>query len=179
MQEPGAVRTAAPETGPEAMKLLLVCSSGGHFKGLFQLEPFWSRHSRRWVTFDTPTTRSALAGEQVHWAYSPTNRNLPNLLRNTLLSWTVLRRHRPDLIVSTGAGVAVPFLILGKLLGHRTAFVESITRIETLSLSARLVLPFLDVLYVHWPQLQARYPRAELIGAGSTAVAAPWQEVVR
>jgi hypothetical protein len=78
----------------------------------------------------------ALAGEQVHWAYSPTNRNLPNLLRNTLLSWSVLLHHRPDLILSTGAGVAVPFLILGKLLGHRTVFVESITRIETLSLSA-------------------------------------------
>lgn len=77
----------------------------------------------------------------------------------------MLRRPRPDVILSTGAGVAVPFLILGKLLGCRTVFVESITRIETLSLSARLALPFLDVLYVHWPQLQARYPRAELISA--------------
>jgi UDP-N-acetylglucosamine:LPS N-acetylglucosamine transferase len=161
------------------MKVLLVCSSGGHFKGLFQLEPFWSRHSRRWVTFDTPTTRMALEGEQVHWAYSPTNRNLPNLLRNTLLSWSVLLHHRPDLILSTGAGVAVPFLILGKLLGHRTVFVESITRIETLSLSARLALPFIDVLYVHWPQLQTRYPRAELIGAGSRAAVAPAQDVAR
>jgi beta-1,4-N-acetylglucosaminyltransferase len=82
-------------------------------------------------------------------------------------------------ILSTGAGVAVPFLILGKLLGRRTVFVESITRIETLSLSARLALPFIDLLYVHWPQLQARYPRAELIGAGSTAALAPAREVAR
>jgi UDP-N-acetylglucosamine:LPS N-acetylglucosamine transferase len=71
----------------------------------------------------------------------------------------VLIHHRPDLILSTGAGVAVPFLILGKLLSRRIVVVEPITRIETLSLSARLALPFLDVLYVHWPQLQARYPR--------------------
>ncbi|MEA5443729.1 PssD/Cps14F family polysaccharide biosynthesis glycosyltransferase [Cyanobium gracile] len=145
------------------MQLLLVCSSGGHFKGLFQLEPFWRLHQRSWVSFDSATTRQALEGEQVSWAYSPTNRHLPNLLRNALLAWTVLRRQRPDVILSTGAGVAVPFLILGKLLGHKTVFVESITRIETLSLSARLVLPFLDLLYVHWPQLQARYPRAVLI----------------
>ncbi|MEA5473896.1 UDP-N-acetylglucosamine--LPS N-acetylglucosamine transferase [Synechococcus sp. CCY9201] len=151
------------------MQLLLVCSSGGHFKGLFQLEPFWRRHQRTWVSFDTATTRQALDGEQVSWAYSPTNRNLPNLLRNALLAWTVLRQQRPDLILSTGAGVAVPFLILGKLLGHQTVFVESITRIETLSLSARLVLPFLDVLYVHWPQLQARYPRAVLITPADAA----------
>jgi beta-1,4-N-acetylglucosaminyltransferase len=151
------------------MRLLLVCSSGGHFKGLFQLQPFWSRHQRSWVTFETATTRAALASEPVAWAFSPTNRNLPNLIRNTLLSWQLLRRQKPDLILSTGAGVAVPFLIFGKLLGCRTVFVESITRIETLSLSARLALPFLDVLYVHWPQLQARYPRAELISVPAHA----------
>ncbi len=149
------------------MRLLLVCSSGGHFKGLLQLQPFWSQHQRSWVTFDTATTRAALEGEPVIWAHSPTNRNLPNLIRNALLSWKVLQRPRPDVVLSTGAGVAVPFLILGKLLGCRTVFVESITRIETLSLSARLALPFLDVLYVHWPQLQIRYPRAELISAAS------------
>jgi UDP-N-acetylglucosamine:LPS N-acetylglucosamine transferase len=147
------------------MRLLLVCSSGGHFKGLLQLRRFWSQHQRSWVTFDTATTRAALEGETVSWAYSPTNRHLPNLLRNALLSWRELRHHRPDVILSTGAGVAVPFLIVGKLLGCRTVFVESITRIESLSLSARLALPFLDRLFVHWPQVQARYPRAELIRA--------------
>ena len=145
------------------MQMLFVCSSGGHFKGLFQLEPFWRRHQRTWVSFDTATTRQALDGEQVSWAYSPTNRNLPNLLRNLGLALGILRRTRPTLILSTGAGVAVPFLVLGRLFGSQVVFIESITRIHSLSLSARLVRPFLHVLYVHWPQLQSRYPRAELI----------------
>ncbi len=161
------------------MHLLLVCSSGGHFKGLLQLQPFWSRHRRSWVTFDTATTRAALDGEPVTWAHSPTNRHLPNLIRNALLSWRLLRRQKPDVILSTGAGVAVPFLILGKVLGCRTVFVESITRIETLSLSARLVLPFLDVLYVHWPQLQLRYPRAELIVAAAQQRSGELEAVTR
>lgn len=147
----------------EPMKLLLVCSSGGHFKALFQLQPFWALHHRCWVSFDTPSTRDSLVDERVFWAYSPTNRNAKNLLRNCILSWKVLRCYRPDVILSTGAGVAVPFLILGKFLGRRTVFVESVTRIKSLSLTARLVLPFLDVLYVHWPQLQVRYPHSELI----------------
>jgi UDP-N-acetylglucosamine:LPS N-acetylglucosamine transferase len=148
------------------MHILLVASAGGHFKALRQLHDFWSRHPHTWVTFDSATTRQELAGEEdVVWAHSPTNRNLPNLIRNAFLAVTVLWRRRPSLILTTGAGVAVPFLILGKLMGSRTVFVESITRIETLSLSARLALPFLDALYVHWPQLQVRYPRAELITA--------------
>lgn len=161
----------------DRMKLLLVSSSGGHFKGLMQLQPFWSLYQRSWVTFNTPTTKTALVGEDVTWAFSPTNRHLSNLLRNALLSWKILRSFHPDLVISTGAGVAVPFLILGKLLGCRTIFVESITRIETLSLSARLVLPFLDVLYVHWPQLQSQFPRAELIGMKNNSSCFPAVEV--
>jgi UDP-N-acetylglucosamine:LPS N-acetylglucosamine transferase len=96
-------------------------------------------------------------------AHGPTTRNLLTLLRNALLALRVLMRERPDLIVATGAGVAVPFLILGRLLGARTVYIESITRIESLSLTARLSLPFLSVLYVQWPQLQRLVPRAELI----------------
>ncbi len=145
------------------MKILLVCSSGGHFKALEQLNNFWQNHERFWVTFKTSTTVRSLQEEQVYWAFSPTNRNIPNLLRNLGLAWRIVNQEKPDLILTTGAGVAVPFIIVGKLVGSQTVFIESITRIKQLSLSARLVLPFLNVLYVQWPQLKARYPQAELI----------------
>lgn len=145
------------------MKVLLVCSSGGHFKALHQLRPFWEGYDHTWVTFRTPVTEALLENGSVYWAWSPTNRNISNLLKNLLLAWKVLRRNRPDLVISTGAGVAVPFLWLAKLLGSQTVFIESITRVTDLSLSAKLALPFLNVLYVHWSQLQVRYPQAELI----------------
>jgi beta-1,4-N-acetylglucosaminyltransferase len=145
------------------MKILLVCSTGGHFRTLYKLNYFWENHEHCWVTFRTAPTEESLQGERVYWAFSPTNRNLPNLIRNFWLAWTVMVKERPQLVLSTGAGVAVPFLILAKLFGSQAVFVESITRAEELSLSARLVLPFLDGLYVHWAKLKARYPKAELI----------------
>ncbi|MBE9046994.1 UDP-N-acetylglucosamine--LPS N-acetylglucosamine transferase [Pleurocapsales cyanobacterium LEGE 10410] len=145
------------------MKILLVCSAGGHFRSMQELQLFWKTHERVWVTFDSSTTKTALDAEKVYWAWSPTNRNLPNLVRNFLLAWQVVFQERPQLVISTGAGVAVPFLILAKVLGSRTAFIESITRVKQLSLSARLALPFLDALYVRWRELQVRYPRAELV----------------
>lgn len=129
------------------------------------LHPFWKNHERTWVTFCSATTEAELEAERVYWAWSPTNRNLPNLIRNFFLAWQVLSKEAPYLVISTGAGVAVPFLILAKFFGSRTVFIESITRVQQLSLSARLVLPFLDILYVHWPQLQTRYSQAELIGS--------------
>jgi beta-1,4-N-acetylglucosaminyltransferase len=142
------------------MKVLLVCSAGGHF---YQLRSFWETCDHSWVTFRTPVTEASLDGEKVDWAWWPTNRNLPNFLKNLTLAWKILRRDRPDVVISTGAGVAVPFLAIARLLGIQTVFVESITRVTDLSLSAKLVLPFTSVLYVHWSQLQLRYPQAELI----------------
>ncbi|HEY9826106.1 MAG TPA: PssD/Cps14F family polysaccharide biosynthesis glycosyltransferase [Stenomitos sp.] len=151
------------------MKLMMVCSSGGHFHTMYQLQPFWSNYERVWVTFYTSTTNATLADEVTYWAFGPTNRNLTNCLRNFLLAWKILPRERPDLIVSTGAGVAVPFLILGKLFGAQTIFIESITRVKRISLSARLVLPFLNTLYVHWPQLTRHSPKVQLITSYSSS----------
>ncbi|WP_239005392.1 PssD/Cps14F family polysaccharide biosynthesis glycosyltransferase [Gloeothece citriformis] len=142
---------------------MLICSTGGHFRAIQELKPFWETHERIWITFYTPATQNFLAEENVYWAWSPTNRNLPNLVRNFLLAGKVLLKERPSLVISTGAGVAVPFLILSKLLGSKTVFVESATRVNQLSLSARLALPFLDVLYVHWEQLKLLYPMSQLI----------------
>jgi len=145
------------------MKILLISSTGGHFKALCQLSCFWEKHEHSWVTFRNVTTEMILEGESVYWAFGPTNRNIPNLFRNLFLAIKVILKERPELVVSTGAGVAVPFIVLAKLLGTQTAFIESFTRVKELSLSAKLARPFIDKLYVQWPQLKTKYPHAELI----------------
>ena len=135
--------------------LLIVCSSGGHLLQMLELRDAWSGFERVWVTFDKSDARSLLAGERVLHAYGPTNRNIPNLLRNIRLAWRVLRSERPSAILTTGAGVAVPFAWIGKLRRIPTVYVESVTRIEGLSLSARMIAPVASRLYGQWPELAA------------------------
>lgn len=142
------------------MRLCLVASSGGHLLELVSLCEAWQTHARFWVTFHTDDARSLLEGERVIWAYHPTNRNVKNLLKNLWLAWQVLRRERPDYVISTGAGVAVPFLWVGRLLGRRTVYIESVARIEELSLSGRLVYPVVHRFFVQWADLLQRHPRA-------------------
>jgi beta-1,4-N-acetylglucosaminyltransferase len=136
-----------------ARPLMIVCSSGGHLLQMQELRSAWSDFERIWVTFDKSDARSLLRGERVVHAFSPTNRNIPNLLRNLWLAWRTLRRERPAAILTTGAGVAVPYAWVGRLLGIPTFYVESVTRIEGLSLSARLIAPVATRMYAQWPEL--------------------------
>jgi len=141
------------------MKLCLVCSSGGHFMEMQSLRLMWEGYDRFWVTFPTEDTRSFLGDERKYWAYFPTNRNLRNFFRNFLLALRVLLKERPEVIVTTGAAVAVPFVYAGKILGITTIYVESLTRVKELSLSGKLVYSFADHLLVQWPKIRGRYPR--------------------
>jgi UDP-N-acetylglucosamine:LPS N-acetylglucosamine transferase len=147
------------------MKVALVCSSGGHLAQLHRLEPWWREHERVWVTFDTIDATSLLAGEEVVWAHHPTTRNLANALRNARLAWRVLREVRPDVVVSDGAGVAVPFFVVAKLLRISTVYLEVVDRIETRTLTGRLVYPIADLFCVQWEEQLRLYPRAVEVGA--------------
>ena len=143
---------------------MLVCSCGGHLLQLVSLRPAWEGFTRVWVTFDKSDSRSLLAHEEVAFAHGPTNRNLLNLLRNLVLAWRVVRDVRPRALVTTGAGVAVPFAWVARLRGARVVYVESITRIDAPSLSARLIAPVAHRVYAQWPELARTFAPARYAG---------------
>jgi UDP-N-acetylglucosamine:LPS N-acetylglucosamine transferase len=151
-------------SGLDRADLLLVCSSGGHLLQLVALREAWGGFSRRWVTFDKSDARSLLVGEPVTFAYGPTNRSVKNLLRNLALAWRVVGQVRPRIVLTTGAGVAVPFAWVARLRGARVVYVESLTRIDEPSLSCRLIAPAASRIYVQWPELVAAVPRSRYAG---------------
>ena len=130
------------------MKICLVGSSGGHLTHLYMLKPFWEKHERFWVTFDKED-----------------NRSLKGLLINTRLAWKVLRKEKPDLIISSGAAVAVPFFWLGKLFGAKTMYIEVFDRIDKSTLSGKLVYPVADKFIVEWEEMKKIYPKAINLGS--------------
>jgi UDP-N-acetylglucosamine:LPS N-acetylglucosamine transferase len=145
-------------------RVLLVCSSGGHLAQLHRLDGWWRDQDRAWVTFPGADAERLLADEAVYWAYHPTTRNAVNAVRNTWLAWRLLRRLRPEVVVSNGAGVAVPFFVLARLLGIRTVFVEVYDRIDSTTLTGRLCAPLSDLFLVQWPEQQLLYPRSRVLG---------------
>lgn len=148
----------------ERTDVLLVCSSGGHLLQLVSLASAWDGLSRVWVSFDKSDVRSLLADETVIAAYGPTNRSVGNLVRNLWVAQRTLRRLRPRVLVTTGAGVAVPFAWLARLYGAKVVYVESFTRIDSVSLSCRLIAPFTDRVYVQWPEALRLVKHARYVG---------------
>jgi UDP-N-acetylglucosamine:LPS N-acetylglucosamine transferase len=145
-------------------EVLLVASNGGHLLQLLQLADLWPQERRHWVTFETSDAVSLLAGEKTTWAYYPTNRSVRNLIRNFGLALRMVRRRNVQAIVTTGAGVAVPFAILGRLLGVNVVYIESMARITSPSLTGRLIYPFADTFIVQWPELQRFFKHARSLG---------------
>ncbi|WP_438713164.1 PssD/Cps14F family polysaccharide biosynthesis glycosyltransferase [Enterococcus sp. AZ160] len=146
------------------MKVCLVGSSGGHLTHLYLLKPFWEDKNRFWVTFDKQDAKSILKNERVYPCYYPTNRNIKNLKKNTVLAWKVLRKEKPDLIISSGAAVAVPFFYLGKLFGIKTIYIEVFDRIDSPTLTGKLVYPVTDRFIVQWEEMKKVYPKAINLG---------------
>jgi len=141
------------------VKIYLIASSGGHLSELLQVREAFQDWEKIWVTFPAEDSKSLLKNESVVWAYHPTNRNIPNLIRNAWLAWRILHRDKPDVILSTGAGVGVPFIWIGYLMKIPTIFIESLTFTNERSLSGKLIYHFVDYYFVQWPDLVKKYSK--------------------
>lgn len=146
------------------MKLLLVCNPGGHFSTMMGLKKVWKLYEREWVTYSKFDTESLREKEIVHWVVMQESRMLIRAIFNFFHAILILNRSRPDVVISTGASLAVPFILASKLFGIRTIFIESISRSEELSLSGRIVYLLVDEFYVQWPECVKHYPKAQYKG---------------
>lgn len=119
---------------------LLVANDGGHLQQLHSLSPrLPAGGERRWMTIDSPQTRSLLAGEEVEHLLPSRPRDLVVASRNARLAWSVLRGADVDLVVSTGSSLAVAVLPLAAMLGIPTVYIESATRVSGPSLAGRVM----------------------------------------
>lgn len=143
----------------------LVCSSGGHLLQLFSLRDAWADRSHLWVTNDRSDGRSLLSNQVAYFLPGPFSRHPRSFVVNLMFALKLVRRHRPRVMITTGADIAVPFALAARLGGAKIIFVESFTRVVTPSLACRLVAPLAERIYVQWPDLQTALPNARFAGA--------------
>ena len=137
-------------------KICLVSSCGGHLTELRALLPALTGYELRFVLNDRIELPNELVGRTHFITHSERDlRTITNLFEAV----RILRSERPDLILSTGAGPAVPFAIVGKFLGIPSIFVETVARIHKPSLTGRLMYYLADVFIYQWPGLRRFFRR--------------------
>lgn len=158
------IPASQPVDGMRWNRVLLACSSGGHLDQLMVLEPWLRERDVAIATFDKPDAATRLGGWRTYWLAWPTNRRIVNNCRNLVRAWRVVKREKPDVIISSGAAPAVPFFYLGRLWGIPSIYLECFDRIDRPTLTARLIRPVTSVFICQAPSQLAGWPRRVDIG---------------
>jgi len=145
------------------MKICIVSSAGGHLDEVRALRPAYSEFDHFYVVNQavqpTPDMQDKL------YIISHSERDLLFFV-NLVEAWKILRKERPDVLLSTGAGAIVPFAIVGRLFfGTKSIFVESLTRVTVPSLTARIMYRLADRFFYQNEQLRPHFPHGQYEGS--------------
>ncbi|HXF64897.1 MAG TPA: PssD/Cps14F family polysaccharide biosynthesis glycosyltransferase [Caldilineaceae bacterium] len=147
------------------MKVCLVSSAGGHFTETLQILDAFTGDEIFFVTWHSAREADIQAIAPAYFL-EPFGTSPWRAMASLPRVAAILRREQPDVIISLGAEIALPFFFLAKLMGIRTIFIESWCRIDDLSKTGKLLYRVADEFLVQWPELLKRYgARAKYEGA--------------
>jgi UDP-N-acetylglucosamine:LPS N-acetylglucosamine transferase len=138
-------------------KICIVSSCGGHLTEVRALKPVYERYEHFYVVNDQILLPKDM--EKKTYFICHAERNWLVLV-NFLEAWRILHREKPRLILSTGAGPVVPFMLIGKLFGIPTVFIETLARVRAPSLTGRIMYRLANRFFYQWKSLSPSFPKA-------------------
>ncbi len=146
-------------------RICLAASAGGHLSQLLKVAGCTDGYEVFVVTTSEAVRASLASIGRVH-VVGECNREHPGRVMGVLVRCIrIMFRERPHVVISTGAAPACICCLLGKLLGAKIVWVDSITNVERISLSGRIIRPFADLFLVQWPDLAEKYRGVKYVGA--------------
>ncbi len=143
-------------------KICFIASSGGHFEQLMMLRPLMDKYESFIVT--EKTGYFVINDNRKIYYLSQVNRKekifLFKMMFNFIKSLSLFIKERPDVVISTGALVTIPMCIFAKIFKKKIIFIESFAKVNSPTLTGKLVYKFADQFYVQWEQMKEYYPNA-------------------
>ena len=145
------------------MRIGLVSSCGGHLTELRALLPAFEGHELFYVLNDQALLPPDMEGRTHFIAHSERDwKFFLNLWEAGCLLW----RLRPQVLISTGAGPAVPFALVGRgVFGCKIIYIETIASVERPSLTGRIMYWLAHDFYYQWEGLRAFFPKGRFAGS--------------
>jgi len=143
------------------LKICVVSSIGGHLDEVMKIFPLIQEHEYFFVVNAEGPLPKAIRDKTVRVTHSERDWKL---ILNIYEAFKILCRSRPDVVISTGAGPAVPFSIAGKIFGAKILFIETFTAVSRPTLTGRIMYRIADKFIYQWETLRSFYPNGEYAG---------------
>lgn len=136
----------------DSKRILAISSGGGHWIQLQRLRPAFQGHRVYFACVDQ--SYKVDVAPSPYFVFKDANRwSKFGLICMAFRILFIILRVRPKIIISTGAACGFFALRIGKLLGAKTIWVDSIANVEELSMSGRMVKKHADLWLTQWPEL--------------------------
>lgn len=142
------------------LKIALVSAIGGHLKELLQLLPALEGHETFWVTHENSPV---LPQDVVSYRVAHAERDW-RVAWNAFEFARIFAHERPDLVLSTGSGIAVAAAVVARAVGIPVIYVEGSWAVRRPTLTGRIMRYLTPRIYVQWPELQRVLPNSRFVG---------------
>lgn len=153
----------SPETSAKAKRILAIASGGGHWQQLMLMREAFAHHEAHFVT-TMPGLPEQFGLERSRIIPDCNGDEKFAMLRTGWALFWLMLRLRPHVVISTGALPGLMALALGRMLGARTIWVDSVANAEEMSKSGRTARRFAHLWMSQWDHV-ARDAGAEYAGA--------------
>lgn len=143
-------------------KVCLIASAGGHLEQIRQLKEVINKYETYYVVPKIKATEKMSEKKYLVDDMLRTNKIkfMIRFLKMCFQQLFIFIKEKPDVILTTGAGVAIPTCVIGKLCGKKIIYIESFARINSPNKTGLLIYKFADLFIVQWESLLEFYPNA-------------------
>lgn len=143
--------------------ILAISSGGGHLTEMMHsLDDNTIKENHiTYVVFKTPYTKKTLKDKKHYFIIDPHISKIKYLI-NFIQALFLFLLIRPQVVVSTGAGIAIPMILLAKKLGSKIIFIETGARVIEPSKTGKFIYKYTDLFIVQYEPLLKYFPNAKL-----------------
>lgn len=143
-------------------KICFISSSGGHLEQLKQLDMVAKKYEHYYILPKNSSTQKFKEKKYLVGDFYRKNRIqfVFRFIFTAIQQLILFIKERPDIVITTGAGVVIPTCIYAHIFRKKLIYIESFARMETLNVTGKILYKYADLFIVQWEKLCEMYPKA-------------------
>lgn len=143
-------------------KICFICSGGGHLEQINQLKVIDEKYDCFYVLSKSVVTQKFKKRKYLVNDLNRKNKitKVISMLLLAIHEGLIFAKEDPDVIITTGAALAIPMCLYGKIFKKKTVYIESFARMKSCNRTGKFLYGKVDLFVVQWEELLKHYPKA-------------------